>query len=100
MPILLSDLKNRTKKIVVEYQGDSLDVQYFINAVTPAFLSERLVIDQVKAVVAEWDVLDDEGKPIPVEDCVNSLPIEFLRSIVDAIVTDVRGGFDDNEKKD
>ena len=99
MAIRLSDIKKETKKISIDYKGDTIEFSYFVNTITPAFLSERMVVDQVKIGVAEWDVVDDEGKPIPVAESADNLPLEFLREILDAIYVDVRGIVDDDEKK-
>jgi hypothetical protein len=100
MPIRMNDFTKRTKKIVVEFQGDSVEIEYFINAITPTFLAEKLVVNQVKIAISEWDVLDEDGNKLPVTESANLLSVDFLHTVIGAIVKDVRGGIDGDEKKD
>ncbi|MDZ4158716.1 MAG: hypothetical protein U1B80_02905 [Anaerolineaceae bacterium] len=99
MPIRMSDFIKRTKKIVVEFQGDLVDIEYFINAITPAFLSTRTFVDQVKIAVSDWDVLDEDGNKLPVAESANLLSVDFLHIVIEQIIKDVRGGIDDDQKK-
>lgn len=96
----MNDFTKRTKKIVVEFQGDSVEIEYFINAITPTFLAEKLVVNQVKIAISEWDVLDEDGNKLPVTESANLLSVDFLHTVIGAIVKDVRGGIDGDEKKD
>ena len=74
-------------------------VEYRINAVTPAFISSDLSpVEQIKAVVADWEVLDDEGRHIPPEEIADKLPVAFLSKVMEAIVADMRIG--EAEKKE
>jgi hypothetical protein len=100
MPIRMNDFTKRTKKIVVEFQGDSVEIEYFINAITPTFLAEKLVVNQVKIAISEWDVLDEDGNKLPVTESANLLSVDFLHTVIGAIVKDVRGGIDGDGKKD
>lgn len=100
MAIKLSDFKKKTKTIMIDYQGEQLNVTYFINAITPSFLSEQLIVDQVKEAIAEWDVLDEKGKPIPVLESADFLSINFLRAVIGEVLNDIHSPVDDDEKKD
>lgn len=100
MAIKLSDMQKRTRTITIKYKEDELDITYFVNAITPAFLSERFIVDQVKIAVSAWDVVDDDGKPLTVSESADNLSMDFLREVIDAILTDTRGGVGDVEKKD
>lgn len=99
MPVRLSDLQKRTRTIQIEYQGDPVNITYLINVITPAFLADQKdAVEQVKAAVTAWDVLDDEGNPIPPEEIAGQMPLEFLNAVLEAVVADMRGA--GAEKKD
>lgn len=93
MPIKLSDLLKRTRVITVEFQGETVTVTYRLNAVTPALLSGKpSAVEQVKAVVEEWDVLDDRGRPMAPDVIAEQMPTMFLEAVLSAVVQDMQGG--------
>jgi phosphoribosylaminoimidazole carboxylase (NCAIR synthetase) len=95
----LSDLLKKTRVITVEFGSESVNVEYLVHAITPAFLKDNPdVIEQVKRVVVSWDVLDDEGNPLPPAEIAEQLPVAFLGAVITAIIDDMRLG--DAEKKD
>jgi hypothetical protein len=50
--------------------------------------------------VQSWDLVDDEGNPLPVNDeTLQALPTEFTVRVLEEIVTDMRGPGKE-EKKD
>ena len=105
MPIRAKDLLKATRKIEVEFQGQTLAVEYRVNAVTPAFFAEvegwsdKDVLQRgVCAVVQSWDLLDENDQALPVTmETTEGLPVEFLRKVQEAVMADMRGG--DEEKK-
>jgi chemotaxis regulatin CheY-phosphate phosphatase CheZ len=95
----LSDLRKKTKKISIEIQGDTLNVEYRLNVVTPLFLrelgsiedSDENITRQLQEVVASWDLLDDEGKEIkPTVELVQSIPRPFWMKLFDIILEDMK----------
>lgn len=99
MPVRFGDLYHRTRKVQVEYQGDVVNVEYRVNAITPAFVAANLdPVSQIKEVVVTWDVLDDSGNPILPEKIADKLPLEFLGMVMEAIVHDMQVG--NTEKKE
>lgn len=95
----LSDLRKKTKKISIEIQGDTLNVEYRLNVVTPLFLrelgsiedSDENITRQLQEVVASWDLLDDEGKEIkPTVELVQSIPRPFWMKFFDIILEDMK----------
>lgn len=98
MGVRLSDLNKRTRKIQVQYQGDVVNVEYRINVVTPAFIaSETSPVEQIKEMVVDWDILDDQGNHIPPAEIADQLPIPFLNKVIETIVEDMRLGTEKNE---
>ncbi len=87
----LSEIQNRTRKVEIDFQGESLEVEYRANVVTPAFLSDRPeVVEQVRRAVIRWNIVDDDGKEMPVGDVVEDLPVALLVEIITAITEDIR----------
>lgn len=100
MPIKLTDLKNRTRKIQVEFQGETLEVEYRINVVTPEFLhrldtlAKENITDnlpyQICEAVERWDLVDDDGEELaPTMELLRSLSTEFLTTVIRAIQNDM-----------
>ena len=105
MPLRLKDLRNATRKIQVEFQDQTLEVEYYLNKATPALIAEmegwsdkEALQRSICTLVKRWDLLDDDGNEIPLEfDVVSELPTEFLNTIQRVCLDDLRGG--DAEKK-
>lgn len=102
----LSELRNKTCTVEIEHQGETLKVEFRLNAVTPDFLlelsgikdSDENLTHQLRGLVARWDLLDDHGEEIPVSlDLVRSVPRHFWIKVIDAIAEAIR--VDDEEKK-
>jgi hypothetical protein len=99
MGIRLADLQKRTRKITVVFQDEPVTVEYLVNVITPAFVAEKTdMVAQIKEAVVAWDVLDEDGKPIPPAEIADHLPLAFLGVVMEAIVADMRGVL--GEKKD
>lgn len=94
----ISELQRKTKTITVEYQGETVNLEYRLNAVTPAFLDEGGdAAAQLVKLVTRWDIVDDDGSELAPEAVVRVLPVELLAKILSEIVADMR--LDAAEKK-
>lgn len=107
MPIYLEKMLNRTKKINLGIQGETLEVEYFINTVTPNFLQsldevsgDASLIKQIETAVKRWDLLDDTGQEIPpIQENLAKLPRDLLNAVLSAIVDDMTEVATEDEKK-
>lgn len=99
MAIKLSDLQKATRKITIDFQGGSLEVEYRLNVITPAFLNAKLTLpDQLKQAVVRWDLTDDQGQELSVtEELLNTLPVELQAKINTAIADDMRVASDEQK---
>lgn len=92
MPIRLSDLRKKTRVIEVIFQDEPVSITYLVNAVTPELLSEKPdAVEQVKAVVSAWDIVDDQGKLLLPSEIAEKLPTQFLNAVLTAVMDDMRG---------
>lgn len=101
-----ANLKQRHKVVTVEFGGDTGDVWYRPWVITPRVLREMLaeqgeddtrdnaarIMDQIVLYVERWDVLDENGKelPVAVDAMEENLPIDFLVAVVKAIREDMQ----------
>lgn len=98
----LSDLRKKTRKVVLEVAGERAEVEYRTHAVTVGFLAELKdlngidsVARQVEQVVARWELLDEDGTEIPATReaiAEKGIPIEFLTAVLNAITGDIGQG--------
>lgn len=102
MPIRLSDLRANKRTVAVEYDGETLNVEYRPQAVNPEYqdwlknlgqreakTSEAELWEKILAVVSGWDLLDDDGQPLPVSrEFIAMLPTDLLMAITWAIQED------------
>lgn len=111
MPIRLSDVMKESRKAEFEFSGETVTVEFRQNAVTPQFsemilrfteldaLEDKqesfraetaLTTDLVEALVwlvLAWDVLGDNGKPIPITKAnLRRLPNQFLYAVLSGIL--------------
>lgn len=100
MPIRLKDLQNKTRKIAVDVQGETLNVEYFVNMSTPSLVRAMTGWNDDEAMqrglclaIKGWDLIDEEGKEIPLTfEELEKLPMPFLQIVQKAILDDMRGG--------
>lgn len=111
MALTLAKLHGNLADVSFEYEGETVHLKYRPNVYTPAFLlnlmrlqeqeksgglsAETLtaVVDLAKAVLAEWDVLGDDGAPWAINDeHLRALPLDFLGALLRAITNDVSLG--------
>lgn len=87
----LSEIQSVTRSVTVSFQGETIDVDYRANIITPAFLSDKPdVTEQVKRAVIRWNIVDDAGEEIPVKDVADQLPVALLVEVITAITDDIR----------
>lgn len=107
MALTLAKLQGNLANCSFEYDGETVHLKYRPNVYTPAFLlnlmrlqdttmsTETLsaIVDLVKQVVADWDVLDEAGAVWPLTEAnLQSLPLEFLAAMLRAVTDDVNVG--------
>ncbi len=103
----LSAYLSKTKQIQVDFEGETLTIDYKPNVVTPTFLdsleglnNRQSVHKQICASVQSWDLVNDEGQVLPINDeTLQTLPTGFTVRVLEAIVTDMNGPGKE-EKKD
>ena len=94
----LFDLMQEKRTIDVTYQDHVIPVTYRVNAVTPEFLAKNPdAVTQIKELVAEWEILDENEQPISPVKIADQLPVQFLNAVLEAILNDMRVG--EAEKK-
>lgn len=100
MGMKLTDLRNKTASVAVEFEGDTLTVNYRPNALTPQAKlmvfrgqdggktqaeRERSANDfaaGLASIIESWDLLGDDGKPLPVTtELLLALPDALLAAI-------------------
>ena len=110
MPIRMSDVLKETRTETFEYSGEQVTVEFRQNALTPQFsemvlrfteleneegtgrlrLESELSGELVEALVwlmTEWDVLGDNGKPLPITKAnLRRLPTSFLFALLAALL--------------
>lgn len=100
MPLSLSALAAKTRKLAVTWDGETIEVEYKTAAVNPAYQSMLQKIDDKKSdqpsqweavlsIISTWDIVDG-GKPLPItKESLAKLPTSLLMAIVNAIMEDV-----------
>jgi hypothetical protein len=97
MAIKRSVMADTTATVEVEWYGETAQVTVRPGRLTRelfAMMDEERSFDalaeQVKQLVVSWEVVDDEGKELPVDDTtIATLPFGFIRAIVFAAVQTV-----------
>lgn len=101
MPITLSELTKKTRKITVDIgANEPLEVEYRIQAYTPEIESVVLSVGErpamalaevLKRLVVSWNLVDDNGKMYPLDDeHLNKMPLQIMMAIFQAIAEDMR----------
>lgn len=96
MAVSLNDMLDRTKVITVKWDGEEVEVSYFVNRMTPD-LMERVEIASrednldVLGVMLEpildwWDILEADGSRLPTDSAtIKRIPMSFLNALQEAI---------------
>jgi hypothetical protein len=100
MPVRLSELVNDLRWIHINIAGQELNVAYRPNAVSIQLyaLRENMTEGNIEALcpvlttlIAEWDLVDDEGAMIPIdEETFRRLPFPLVEMITEQL-TDTMG---------
>lgn len=102
MPVRVSNLVRDRRTIQVPVGDEALTITYRPGGITPATEGRlREYSDDQRggaALVAlladclvEWDLLDDEGQPLPLDTkTLSQLPVIFLGHLAQAITEDMR----------
>lgn len=99
MPIKLADLAKQVSTITVRFAGleDVLSVRYSPHRMTPlkemAFLdavrsdeATRATVELLADVVVGWDLLDDDGRPLPTDYAtLSGMPSALLMAVMHAL---------------
>lgn len=113
MPIRISDLRKETRPASFEWEGETVNLKYRPGAVTAQMQmsaagiatvgdnAEMVVeyvggyIEAMALLVAEWDVLGEDGKPLPITvETMETLTLPFLFAMFGAIM----GAYNPNGK--
>jgi len=94
----LTKVLEQTRTIEVEFSGETVEVEYFMNVITPGLLKElqeygkEAPLHQLEAMVKKWDVVDDEGEEIrPTQENLPKFPLGFLIVVLQQIDQDMEG---------
>ncbi len=101
MPIRLSDLKTKSTTFTFDFLGEAVTITYRNGVITPEWESRRELTDpsrQAQAtvlalseIVASWDVLGDDGQPVPVTvETLTPMPLQFLNRVLEEVMADMR----------
>lgn len=98
-------LRERERRIEVEYAGQRVGVVYCPGAVTPELVSQvaaregapgsevATMVMALEQAVAEWEVLDERDEKLPpTPEVMRRLPISFLAAVFFGILGDMKVG--------
>lgn len=108
MPVTLSKMAANTASFSMPVGDDSVTITYYPQRVSEkTYASLQVLADQENtdmeqnthalndvliSLVASWDVLRDDGTPVPItHDALPEVPIPFRGQVVNAIMADIRG---------
>jgi len=98
--VALDKMMGRTKKIIVHWDGEEVEVSYFTNVVTPAMLEKVEEAAQqdnldvlgvmLEPVLDYWDILETEGgRRLDTDaETIKTIPMSFLTALQKAIEED------------
>jgi hypothetical protein len=104
MGVKLQQLFNSTQEVLFDYLGNEITVQYKASGLSPEKLVKaediqraasttgesekalRALVELVAGVIVSWDVLDEDGQPIPVtEEFLWDCPLDFVMGLIEAV---------------
>lgn len=90
MGIRLSEIRARLRTIPVKWGDESFNVTYRLGERTMgAGAGDETTRLWLSRVLESWDILDDDGTPVPVTDeTVADIPIPILNAVMAAIYGD------------
>lgn len=85
----LTELKAKTRQLVIPFESDSLTISYRPAAITLKIAYSDDIAQVLNQVLVGWNLEDDEGRPYPTTvEALKNLPIEFLARVIRAILED------------
>lgn len=93
MPISLGAARDRIRTIKVEFDGESANVSYWPNRMTPALEDDigeastaREVAAQLSQLIKRWELVDEDGEEIPADaDTMAQVPSNLMYAIFEQI---------------
>lgn len=99
----LADLLKKTSCLSIEYRGDTVEVEYLTEKITPAFqeelknLAEEVTLQETNApdakllsgLLVSWDITDGTKKWPPTFENLLQLSYPFLATLARAILNDL-----------
>lgn len=90
MPLNLANIKNDKRTLTITTMWGDCEVTYKPSALTPTVEDEMRAADDTRALIdtlcdmlLAWDVLDDEGEPLPITPAVlSAIPNALLGAIM------------------
>lgn len=103
MPIKLSELATKSRKLSVGFDDETIEVTYLPGRMTmdmqtrvqeamakPAGEANSDLAEILSVLVSGWDVLDDKGEPLPVTvDLVHQMPLRFVTALTRSLFDDI-----------
>jgi|SRR5215217_1744605 len=101
MPFSIKKVKEETRAATFEVGGQTGSITFYPKRFTKSLLNTATAagdnIDQLIAIlvplIADWDVVDDDGKPYPItSEALSEFPLEVLKVIQQAIFAEYLPG--------
>jgi len=98
----LSTLFGETRPLAITFGGEALNIRYRPRAMTNRLeaelreaeeskLASEALLVMLEAMLVEWDLTDDRGRPIPTSrEGLAIVPVEALVEVVNKITEEVR----------
>lgn len=101
MGMTLSKVKGKVATTEVAWDGETVEIGYKPNEITPALLETvqeaaaegkiKVVADLLEPVLDWWDVLDDDGARLPTDAAtIQQMPLAFLMEVLNATQEQMR----------
>ena len=96
----VSKLRDETRSVAVKVEDETLTVEYRPNAYTPKLEQEAaqvsgdqagpVLLTMLVPVIAGWDLVDDAGAMIPIDEAnLAELPVSLLVTVLKAVGDDM-----------
>lgn len=97
----ISQILNDSKTLVINIDGDNLNISYKPSSLTPQIEENFLanvenkrsgfaLAEFLSSVIVDWDLITEDGSEYtPTLDNLKSLPINFLNEVIGAIFEDL-----------
>lgn len=86
----LNDLLDGTARCTVEYQGHTIEIEYYSSRLTLDFLGRQPdALEQITHLVKWWNIEDDGGE-VDVAKTAPRLPVQLLAAILEKIIAEMQ----------